>query len=234
MVPKLDNLIGISTYCTNTQGTGGKIRTSQDQFFVSEVLREKTLAKISQSGNYAVFRLKRSGIDINHALSDILKKQGLRLKALGLKDANATTEQFVCDMNTSRMHETIPTNRYTLERMALFKPLTKKDMIGNHFKIKIEDADFAKISGFDKYDKILNFYGYQRFGSRRAVSHLIGKAMLQRNFDLALKSYLHQPQSMIFLKTTRSGRHSRTRQTIQRFSMTYLHRWTPRDLSSKR
>ena len=130
------NLIGISIYCTNTQGTGGKIRTSQDQFFVSEVLREKTLAKISQSGNYAVFRLKKkSGIDTNHVLSDILKKQGLRLKALGLKDANATTEQFVCDMNASRMHENITTNRYTLERIGFVqKPLTKKDMVGNHFR----------------------------------------------------------------------------------------------------
>ena len=56
--------------------------------------------------------------------------------------------------------------------------------------MKIEDADFAKISGFDQYDKILNFYGYQRFGSRRAVSHPIGKAMLQRNFDLAVEVLL--------------------------------------------
>lgn len=191
MVPKLDDLIGISIYCTSTHGTGGKIRTSQDQFFVSEVLREKTLARISQSGNYAVFRLKKSGIDTNHALSDILDKHGLRLKALGLKDANATTEQFVCDMNSSRVHENITTNRYTLERIGYVqKPLTKKDMVGNHFKIKIEDADFTKISGFDQHEKILNFYGYQRFGSRRAVSHLIGKALLQRNFDLAVEVLL--------------------------------------------
>lgn len=191
MIPKLDNLIGISIYCTNTDGIGGKIRNSQDQFLVSEVLREKTLAKISQSGDYAVFRLKKSGIDTNHALSDILKKYGLRLKALGLKDANAKTEQFVCDMNRSRTHENITTNRYVLERIGFVqKPLTKKDMIGNHFKIKIEDADFTKISGFDQYDEILNFYGYQRFGSRRAVSHLIGKAMLQRDFKLAVEVLL--------------------------------------------
>jgi tRNA pseudouridine13 synthase len=191
VIPKIDNLIGISIYCTSTEGIGGKIRTSQDQFLVSEVLREKTLAKISQSGDYAVFMLKKSGIDTNHALSDILKKYGLQLKALGLKDANAKTEQFVCDMNRSCTHENITTNRYTLERIGFVqKPLTKKDMIGNHFKIKIEDADFTKISGFDQYDKILNFYGYQRFGSRRAVSHLIGKAMLQRDFKLAIEVLL--------------------------------------------
>ncbi|MDE1828951.1 MAG: tRNA pseudouridine(13) synthase TruD [Thaumarchaeota archaeon] len=191
MVPKLDKIIGISVYSTKTNGIGGRIRTAQDQFFVSEVLRKKTLDKIFQSGNYAVFKLKKSGIDTNHALSDILKNHGLRLKALGLKDANATTEQYVCDMNVSHGCKNITTNRYTLGIFGFVqKPLTKKDMVGNHFKIKIEGADFAKISDFDQYDKILNFYGYQRFGSRRAVSHLIGKTIVQKNFDQAVEILL--------------------------------------------
>jgi tRNA pseudouridine13 synthase len=187
VVPKIDNLIGISIYCTKTQGTGGKIRSSPDQFFVTEILRDKTQSKISKSGKYAVYKLKKSGIDTNHALLDISKKYGLRLKALGLKDANATTEQFVCNMNSSRFEEIITTNRYTLEMIGLAqKPLTKRDMIGNHFRIKIEGADFTKLSSFYEHDKILNFYGYQRFGSRRPVSHLIGKAILQRDFDHAV------------------------------------------------
>ncbi|HJT10215.1 MAG TPA: tRNA pseudouridine(13) synthase TruD [Candidatus Nitrosotalea sp.] len=191
MVPKLDSTVGISVYCTKSQGTGGKIRTAQDQFFVSEVLRQKSLDKISDSGKYAVFKLKKSGIDTNHALSDIFEKQGIRLKALGLKDANATTEQFVCDMNVSRAYGNITTNRYSIEKIGFVqKPLTKKDMVGNHFKIKIEGADFSKISSFDQHDKILNFYGYQRFGSRRAVSHLIGKAIVQRNFSQAVETLL--------------------------------------------
>ena len=191
MVPTLDKLIGISTYCTKTDGTGGKIKSSPEQFFVSEILREKSLGRISSSGSYAVYKLKKQGIDTNHALSDIFTKYGLRLKALGLKDANATTEQYVCDMTTGRSTDTLVTNRYTLEKIGLVqKPLTKKDMIGNHFKIKIEDADFAKISGFADHDKILNFFGYQRFGSKRPVSHLIGKAILQKNFDHAVETLL--------------------------------------------
>lgn len=191
MVPKLDSLIGLSVYCTKTDGIGGRIRTSQDQFFVSEILRKKTLDKISEYGNYAVFKLKKSGIDTNHALSDIFRKYGVRLKALGLKDANATTEQYVCDMNISHGCKNISTNRYSIEKVGFVqKPLTKKDMIANHFKVRIEDADFAKISGFDQYDKILNFYGYQRFGSRRAVSHLIGKSIIQRNFCQAVEILL--------------------------------------------
>src|SRR5437899_8366318 len=191
MVPKLDSLIGISIYCTRTEGTGGKIRSSPDLFRVSEVLREKTLSMISSSGSYAVYKLKKSGIDTNHALSEIFRRYGLKLKALGLKDANATTEQYVCDTSTGRGISDITTNRYTLEKIGFVpKPITKKDMIGNKFKIKIEDADFAKISNFKDQDKILNFYGYQRFGSRRPVSHLVGKAILQKNFEIAIEVLL--------------------------------------------
>jgi len=191
VVPNLDKLIGISTYCTKTEGIGGRIKSSPEQFFVSEILRESSLDKISSSGSYAVYKLKKHGIDTNHALSDIFTKYGLRLKALGLKDANATTEQYVCDMTTGRSTNTLVTNRYTLEKIGLLKkPLTKKDMIGNHFKIKIEDANFAKISQVNKLDKILNFFGYQRFGSRRPVSHMIGKAILQKNFENAVETLL--------------------------------------------
>ena len=191
MVPNLDKLIGISTYCTKTEGTGGKIKSTPEQFFVSEILRESAHDKISSSGSYTVYKLKKQGIDTNHALSDIFTKYGLRLKALGLNDANATTEQYVCDMTTGRSTDTLVTNRYTLEKIGLVqKPLTKKDMVGNHFKIKIEDANFSKVSQFTYQEKILNFFGYQRFGSKRPVSHLIGKAILQKNFDHAVETLL--------------------------------------------
>ena len=111
MIPKIDSLIGISVYCTKTEGSGGRLRSTPDQFIVSEILRDKSISKISKSGNYAVYKLKKSGIDTNHALSDIFQKYGLRLKALGLKDANATTEEYVFQMNTSRSNESITTNR---------------------------------------------------------------------------------------------------------------------------
>jgi len=193
VVPKIDKIIGISAYCTKGIGAGGTIRVSDDQFFVSEVLRKTALEKISDSGGYAVYKLKKSGIDTNHALADLLKRHGIRLKALGLKDANATTEQFVCDMSTSNRHEDIKTNRYSIQRIGfLKKPLTKKDMVGNHFRIKIEGADFTRVSAFDGYNSVLNFYGYQRFGSRRPVSHLVGRSIVKRDFEQAVGALLSE------------------------------------------
>ena len=191
MVPKLDSEIGIFVYSTKFKGIGGKIKSSVEDFFVSEILDEKALSKLSKTEGYAVYKLRKHGIDTNHALSEIYKIHGVRLKALGLKDANATTEQFVCSMNTSTNAVNFSTNRYSLESLGYVpKPLTKKDMIGNHFKIKIEDVSFAEISKFKEHEQVLNFFGYQRFGSKRPVSHLIGKAILQNDFERAVSLLL--------------------------------------------
>ncbi len=191
MVPKIDSEIGIFVYSTSFEGAGGRIKSTSDSFFVSEVLDQKTLSKISQINGYAVYKLKKHGIDTNHALDEIFTVHGLRLKALGLKDANAATEQFVCSTNTYKSPERFTTNRYSLERVGFVtKPLTKRDMVANHFEIKIEDTLFSKIENFSEYDKILNFYGYQRFGSKRPVSHLIGKAIIQNDFERAVSLLL--------------------------------------------
>lgn len=190
MIPKLDFDIGIFVYSTKFKGIGGKIKSSPEDFFVTEILDEKALSKLSKTDGYAVYKLKKHGIDTNHALSEIFKIHGIRLKALGLKDANATTEQFVCSTDTKNAVN-FSTNRYNLESLGyVSKPLTKKDMIGNHFKIKIEDASFSEISKFNEYERVLNFFGYQRFGSKRPVSHLIGKAILQNDFERAVSLLL--------------------------------------------
>jgi len=96
VIPKIDLEIGISVYSTSFAGCGGKIRTTDEDFLVSEVLSKKILQSISSEGSYAVYKLKKHGIDTNHSLSNVFKKYGLRLKSLGLKDASAITEQFVC------------------------------------------------------------------------------------------------------------------------------------------
>lgn len=187
MIPQIDTDIGISVYSTSFRGSGGKIRQSTEDFVVSEILSEKALSSIKQNDGYVVYKLKKQNIDTNHALKDIFKKTGIRLKSLGLKDASAITEQYVCSMSKSKPIPNFSASKFSLEKIGFVqKPLTKKNMIGNHFEIKITEP-VSDPSKFDEYDKILNFYGYQRFGSARPVTHLIGKAILQRNFSEAIK-----------------------------------------------
>ncbi len=186
MIPDLDSQIGISIYSTNFDGIGGKIRVTPEDFQVNELISEKATKSINDQNGYAVYKLKKKKIDTNHALSGIFKQKGIRLKSLGLKDASAITEQFVCSVNKGRPIENFSSDKYSLEHLGFVKkPLSKKDMIGNHFKLKISNSQ-NPLKSFTDYDKVLNFYGYQRFGSQRPVTHLIGKAILQRDFDKSI------------------------------------------------
>lgn len=190
MIPKLDSQIGISVYSTKFSGIGGKIRIDPEDFQVSELISEKAKNSIDDQSGYAVYKLKKKKIDTNHALSGIFRQKGIRLKSLGLKDASAVTEQFVCSGNKGKAIENFSSDKFSLEKLGYVKkPLSKKDMIGNHFKIKISECQ-NNLESFTEFDKILNFYGYQRFGSKRPVTHLIGKAILQMDFDKAVELIL--------------------------------------------
>ena len=190
MIPKIDSEIGITVYSTDFEGCGGKIRTKNEDFQVSEVLSKKVTDSISEEGNYAVYKLKKSGIDTTHSLSNIFKKYRIRLKALGLKDASAITEQFVCSEQKTKSIDSISEKKFSINKIGFVKkPLSKKDMIGNRFEIKINDTH-GTIEKFQDYEKLLNFYGYQRFGSKRPVTHLIGKALLQKDYDKAIQVLL--------------------------------------------
>jgi len=186
VIPDLDSQIGISVYSTDFKGIDGTIRVTPEDFQVSEVISEKSQNSISDNIGYAVYKLKKKKIDTNHALSDIFRKKGIHLKSLGLKDASAITEQFVFSGNKGKAIENFSSEKYSLEQIGFTKkPLSKKDMIGNHFKIKISGCSDG-LNSFSDSDKILNFYGYQRFGSKRPVTHLIGKTILGRDFAKAV------------------------------------------------
>ena len=186
MIPKIDSEIGISTYATDFSGCGGIIRKQKEDFNVSELITEKSSSRICSESGFAVYKLQKNGIDTTHALDEIFKKRGIRLKALGLKDSYPITEQFVFTTYKTDKHIEITGPKYNLKKVGFTdKILSKKEMIGNHFQIKIDGAS-TELVEFNEFDKILNFYGYQRFGSRRPVTHLIGKAIIQKNFGGAV------------------------------------------------
>lgn len=167
---------------------------------------------------YAVYLLTKRGIDTAHALSAIYKMTGARLKPLGLKDAAATTRQYVCSVGAKgRRLRPVTHAKFGLQFEGFAKrPLTKKQMLGNRFRIRIVgDWDIAAGSNnddknthcnsnanngafgavanpadFDVTEPVPNFYGYQRFGSRRPVTHLVGRAIIQRDFEEAVRLIL--------------------------------------------
>jgi len=191
VIPKIDSEIGISVYATQSNGTDGRIKTSNDTFIVKEILSDKALKSISDNNGFSVYVLQKNGIDTMHALKDVEKRFGLVLKSMGLKDANALTEQYVFSKTISKSFEKIEGKNYVLRRIGFIKkPFSKKDMIGNHFEIKIDGA-VKPLSDFKEHEKILNFFGYQRFGSRRPITHHVGKTIIQQNYEKAVDFLLN-------------------------------------------
>ena len=186
MIPQIDKEIGISIYTTHYPSVKGKIKGNQNDFVVKEVLSEKTINSFNNTEGHAVYLLKKSGLDTNHALSDIEKRYGLVLKSLGLKDANAQTEQYVYTYKKLKPLAKIEGQKFSLQLIGFTsKPISKKQMLGNTFEIKISNLS-ESLPSFTGDEKILNFFGYQRFGSRRPTTHLVGKSIVKGEYTKAL------------------------------------------------
>jgi len=191
VIPQIDKEIGISVYTTNYSSISGKIKKNVNDFLVKEVLSEKAIDSFNNLNGHAVYLLKKSGIDTNHALIDIEKRYGLVLKALGLKDANAQTEQFVYTYKKINSLEEYTGQKYSAQRLGFVqKPISKKDMLGNYFEIRVSDLN-NPLPSFTGNENVLNFFGYQRFGSKRPITHLVGKSIVKGDYEEALEYLLN-------------------------------------------
>ena len=190
MIPQIDKEIGISVYTTKSLSISGKIKQNENDFSVKEVLSEKAIDSFDNDEGHAVYLLKKSGIDTNHALADIEKRYGLVLKSLGLKDANAKTEQYVYAYKKINSLEEYNGKKYSAQRVGFVKkPISKKDMLGNYFEIRVSDLNDA-LPSFSGNENILNFFGYQRFGSKRPITHLVGKSIIKGDYEEAIEYLL--------------------------------------------
>ncbi len=200
LVPRIDKLAGIECYCTKSEGIGGTIKSRSEDFKVKEIINESSIDISFIKNNhykFPLFLLEKSNIDSNHALFEIQKNYDLHLKILGIKDAKAVTKQYAYSIQTkTNMPEKIITKNTIVTLVGfLRKPLDKSILLGNKFEIQIEDINSnnpTKIIESFSYEKnnIGNFYGLQRFGSERLVTHLVGREIVKKNFKKAIEYLL--------------------------------------------
>lgn len=194
--PEIDCLAGIKYYSTTFKGIGGSIKKSDNDFYVKEIIDPYFLKELSEKKQdnkvFLVYEIKKKGLDSNHAILILKKKLGINFKIVGIKDARATTLQYSSsEDNKKRLIKNIKIGEIYLNFLGYSKkPIEKSLLIGNKFTIKINNPinkDNDNLSGFvSEIDNIGNFYGLQRFGSGRLVTHLVGKAILKKNFNEAV------------------------------------------------
>lgn len=137
---------------------------------------------------FPVFILKKHNIDSNHAIIEIRNQLNLELRVIGLKDAKASTMQFATTIQKAR---NLPTRTKTYHTEICLigygnTLLSKSDLWGNQFTVVIAEATHTNLNDFvPEIDHIANFYGLQRFGSERMVTHSVGREILKGNFRRA-------------------------------------------------
>jgi tRNA pseudouridine13 synthase len=181
-------------YCTSFVGIGGSIKQGSEGFVVSELIDESLQISPSytESHRYPLYILEKRDIDSNHALFEIERNLHMRFRIMGIKDAKAVTTQYA---GTERVMRNPPAELKSRHSRLILKgftkhPLDKKFLAGNKFEIRIYNAQ-SEISGFiSQIEKVGNFYGLQRFGSERLVTHLVGREIIKRNFLHAVQLLL--------------------------------------------
>jgi tRNA pseudouridine13 synthase len=194
-IPQIDSRAGIDCYCTSFAGTGGSIKQGSEGFMVSELVDEALDISLSyhESHRYPLYILEKQDIDSNHALFEIERELHMRFRVMGIKDAKAVTTQYAGMERVMRNPPAELRSRHTRLTLKGFTkhPLEKRFLAGNKFEIKIYNVRSSDLSSFvPQISKVGNFYGLQRFGSERLVTHLVGREIVKRNFIQAVELLL--------------------------------------------
>jgi tRNA pseudouridine13 synthase len=213
--------MGIETYLTKTAGIGGAIRRAAEDFVVEEVLidgskatAEKTAVGKAPLGatearqRFLLCILVKRNWDTFIAVKNVAKELGIsqeRVQIAGIKDAKAVTAQHVTVEGVSAEEAAaIKFNDVELRPMGYFRePMCSFYLLGNNFKINIkqisqpaatvEERTAAVAAEIAAAGGIPNFYGHQRFGTTRAITHLVGKTMVQGSMERAAMVFLAKP-----------------------------------------
>jgi tRNA pseudouridine13 synthase len=210
----LERELGMRYYASDAEGIGGKLRTSPEDFLVEEMpLPEKG----GTVGPYLICKLTKKNWELQHAVKEIAKRLGIshrRIGWAGTKDRNAITKQWISIYNvTAEQVAAIHLKDITLEPIRQSnESLSLGQLLGNRFDLVIRDtrsSDLAQhVQTLNKTasEGVPNYFGLQRFGAIRPVTHRVGEWILRGDFEQAVVTYVGQefPGEVDPVKTIRS------------------------------
>ena len=194
----LELLLGMKYYASDAEGIGGTLRTEPADFIVDEIPLVK---KGGLSGPYLLCRLTKTNWELQHAVKEIAKRLGIshrRIGWAGTKDRNAVTRQLISLYNiTADQVSGIRIKDITLEPVGQSnEALSLGDLLGNRFDILLRDCQPADLdtrvlaTSATVGEAVPNYFGLQRFGATRPVTHLVGECILRGDYEKAVITYI--------------------------------------------
>ena len=208
----VERAVGIDHYVSDAEGIGGRLRARPEDFRVRELERFETEPVDASPDAYphVVLRVTLSNWDTNdfaRALSNRLGISRERVSWAGTKDKRAVTTQLfsVDGIDPADLPDLSSADIDVVGRAG--RPVLFGDLAGNAFEITVRDparpeavdavtADlraFAGVEGPDAPVAVPNYFGQQRFGSYRPVTHEVGLAIVRGDWEGAVVAYVGNP-----------------------------------------
>lgn len=166
------------------------IKKRPEDFIVTEIQEYE----LKQSGEYAIFLLHKTNYTTLAAINEIGKFLHIPAKKIGyagLKDRCAITYQYISvPARFKEKLQTLTRDNITLTFQTFDdSPIYIGKLTANSFTIKV--YDYTRI---EPRDFLINYFGEQRFSTH---NHIIGRALLQKNFELAINLIQQTAESFL-------------------------------------
>src|SRR6266540_2595435 len=197
--------VGIEGYLTSTAGVGGILKETADDFAVEEVSSPPPTVP---DGRVAIAALRLRNWETNRLVRQLARTLHIsrrRIGFAGTKDKRAITTQLF-SFDDVRPEALKALRLKDLEVVDVFRSdrgLEIGDLRGNRFNIVVRRlalppeeaattvAETARqlrvFGGFP------NFFGVQRFGSVRPITHVVGRHIVRGEFREAVEAYAANP-----------------------------------------
>ncbi|MCS7120256.1 MAG: tRNA pseudouridine(13) synthase TruD [Nitrososphaerota archaeon] len=213
-MPDIEVKLGIEAYASKTPGIGGLIRVSNEDFIVEEILTDGSIASVDTNppqtpfalDRYVICLLIKNGWETISAVRRIAEALNIPVDQIGfagLKDAQALTGQYISIGGVSpkkisdlRLNDDVRV--YPVKSSS--EKISPKNLFGNRFRINVRSIKchitttskrIEKIKReLDDFGGIPNFFGHQRFGTVRPITHLVGYLLLRNEWERAALLYL--------------------------------------------
>ncbi len=202
--PAFEKNLGMSCYLTTTDGIKGRLKNTPQDFIVQEVYKHPPQ---HPEGTYTIAELSSINWETHTLQKELSKRLGISRKRIhfaGTKDKRAHTSQLISIANiTPNQLEQIKIKDVEFHNLYTSKhELNIGDLKGNRFTITISgiskdiiDSELKKTTEqLNAHQGFANYFGIQRFGSTRPITHLVGKALVQEDFQKAAMIYIASPQ----------------------------------------
>jgi tRNA pseudouridine13 synthase len=202
--PDEEKAIGLGCYITKTDPLGGKLKKLPEDFQVSEIALPPPL---DPSGEFTIAKIKVYNWETNRLIRAFSKRLMIsrrRIGFAGTKDKRAvTTQLFSFRCPEEQVRSMGLKDVFIIDTYRSNKPLEIGDLQGNNFQIRIrdiglEDGMISRIAGSTSNEikesgGFPNYFGIQRFGSIRPITHVIGRHIIKSDFKRAVMDYIGNP-----------------------------------------